>query len=167
MWEFDVYGVAVPTSSLDLGWLNPTTCAEAEIKAMAANCPVKDWEPNVPSASELLELLRLAHGLGPAFVYGLVKDYWSLDGHMLSITANIMLGDLVDSVSTLIGGMPGTGKTRCVALVYSILVAGVGKRKVLFASLQNEPVRSMMISVEERLVKRPLASRGNSLEYPG
>ena len=73
-------------------------------------------------ALELVELLHLAaHGLGPAFVYGLVKDLWSLDGHMLSITANILLGDLVDSISTLIGGMPGTGKTRCMALI-SILV---------------------------------------------
>ena len=95
-----------------------------------------------------LELLRLAHGLGPGFVYGLVKT----TGHMLSITANIMFGDLVDGVSTLVGSMPGTGKTRCVAMI-SILVAGVGKRKVLFASLQNEPVRSMMISVEERLAE--------------
>ena len=32
-------------------------------------------------------------------------------------------------------------------------MAGVGKRKVLFASLQNEPVRSMMISIEERLAE--------------
>ena len=110
----------MPTSSLDLGWLSPTSSTEAEIKAMAANCPVKDWAPNVPLASELVELLRLAHGLGPAFVYGLVKDYWSVDGHMLSITANIMLGDLGDSISTLIGGMPGTGKSRCMAL-FSIL----------------------------------------------
>ena len=111
------------TSSLDLSWLNPTTRTEAEIKAMATNCPVKDWKPNVSFASELVELLHIAHGLGPAFVYGLVKDLWSLDRHMPSITANILLGDLVDSISTLIGGMPGTGKTRCMAL-FSILVAG-------------------------------------------
>ena len=106
----------------------------------------------MPLASNLVELLHIAHGLGPAFVYGLVRDYWSLDGHMLPITANIMFGDLVDSISTLIGGMPGTGKTRRMDLL-SILVAGIGKRKVLFASLQNEPARSMMISIEERLAE--------------
>ena len=81
-------------------------------------------------------------------MYGLVKDYWSLDRHLLSITANIMFGDPVDGVSTLIGGMFGAGKTRCMALI-SILVAGIENRKVLYASLQNEPARSMMISIEE------------------
>ena len=65
-------------------------------------------------------------------MYGLVKDYWFLDGHMLSITANIMLGDLVDSISTLIGGMPGTGKTRFMAL-FSIPVAELAS--VRFCSL--------------------------------
>ena len=65
-----------------------------------------------------------------------------------------------------IGGMPGTSKTRCMAL-FSILVAGVGKRKVLFTSLQNEQVRSMMVSVEERQLKRSLVSSSNSFEYPG
>ena len=111
-------------------------------------------------------MLHLAQGLGPAFIHGLVKDLWSIDGHMLSITANILFGDLTDSLGTLIGGMPGTGKTRCVALI-AILVAGVGRRKVLFASLQNEPVRSMMISLDERLSGPSPDIRKQFVRIPG
>ena len=56
---------------------------------------------------------HLAKRLSPIFIYGLVKDLWSDDGHTLSITANILPGDLIDGLDTFIGGMPGTGKTKC------------------------------------------------------
>ena len=62
--------------------------------------------------------------------------------------------------------MPGTGKTRCMALI-SILVAGIGKRKVLYASLQNEPVRSMMISIEERLAESAPSFKSQFVRIPG
>ena len=52
-------------------------------------------------------------------------------------TANIMFGDLIDGISTLIGGMmPGTGKTRC--------------------------MRTMMISIEERLAESAPSFNHNS-----
>ena len=72
----------------------------------------------------------------------------------------------VDGVSALVGGMPGTGKTRCMAKI-GVLVAGVGKRKVLFASLQNEPVRSMMISIEERLAESAPSFKSQFVTIPG
>ena len=49
-----------------------------------------------------------------------------------------MFGDLIDGISTLIGGMPGTGKTRCMALI-SILVAGIGKRKSCMPAYRTSP----------------------------
>ena len=58
-------------------------------------------------------------------------------------------------------------RARIIRFSFSILVAGIGKRKVLYASLQNESVRSMMISIEERLAESAPCFTSQFVGIPG
>ena len=94
------------------------------------------------------------HSLGaapkPQLQLDVRSPVWSQDGHAAAILAQLMHADPVKRRSVFTTGMPGTGKTRSLAIA-CVMTAIVAQRKVIYATISNEPVRSVTACLDELL----------------
>ena len=72
------------------------------------------------------------------------------DGHAVAIPAQLTHVDIAQRKSVFTTGMPGTGKTRALAIA-CIMTAIVAQRKVIYTTISNEPVRSVTACLDELL----------------
>ncbi len=112
--------------------------------------PEEDIALGDNQGSGMLHALRLAQLLGLKYHKELHKALWSRDSHAPAILAQLLHADLTGRRSVFTTGMPGTGKTRTMALL-CILIVLPGQRKVVYSTVSNEPVNSFIGCLDSML----------------
>ena len=97
-----------------------------------------------------MHALKLVQLLGPALNSKLIAALWSRDGHAPSILAQLVHAELVQRKSVFTTGMPGTGKTRSLALA-CVITALAGQRRVIYTTVSNESVNSVISCLDKLL----------------
>ena len=102
------------------------------------------------SARRSYKAFRTAQLLGSNFNAMFLEALWSRDCHAEAILTQLTHADQVQRKSVFTTGMPGTGKTRSLAIA-CIMTATVAQRRVIYATVSNEPVRSVTACLYEML----------------